>query len=155
MTPVLALLAAAQMYGQMMPPVRTPSRPAATAHPTPAPTPTPTPSPAPLPTAAVATPEQQDERCLAAFAYLAGREGEAGQAGRTGAMFFYGKLVGRDASVDLAGALRTAAGAIADRIQPELIRCSGELQAAGQAMHVVGQALAGVPAPSNTPTPQR
>jgi hypothetical protein len=108
---------------------------------TPAASPHPSPTPSAQPALPPGTPEEQDERCLAAFAYLAGQGGDAAEAGKTGAMFFYGKLAGRHPGIDLAGAMRTAAARIAATIRPELLRCSGELQAAGQAMTAAGGAL--------------
>lgn len=129
------MLAAGAMQA-MVPPV------AGAARPVPAPTQS---APAnPLP---VGTPQERDERCLAAFAYLAGQGGDAAEAGKIGSMFFYGKLLGRDPAVDLARGMRTAAGQITATLRPELLRCSGELQAAGQAMTIAGNALKGAAAP--------
>lgn len=133
---MLAVMLAAGAMQAMAPP-------AAGGAPRPAPAPAQSAPATPLP---VGTPEEQDQRCLAAFAYLAGQGGDAAEAGKIGSMFFYGKLLGRHPAIDLARGMRAAAGQIAPLLRPELLRCSGELQAAGQAMTTAGDALKGTTA---------
>ena len=101
---------------------------------TPAPAATPSPAPAPTPTI---SPDVADERCLAAFAYLAGDPAQtsaAAQANRYGTLFFYGKLMGRNPGIDLGASLRAVANDIAGQMDAETSRCRREVEAAGQAM---------------------
>lgn len=94
-------------------------------------------TPAPAPTT-----EAGDARCLVAFAAI-GSTGTPDQqeAARVGAMFFYGKLVGRRPALDLGAAMRTGAAEVQPQIKAEIARCGAELQAAGRAMQAAGGAL--------------
>ena len=91
---------------------------------------------------AARTPEQRDKICLAAFSYLAGQP-KTLEAGKLGATFFTGKLLGRNPGADLVAALRQAMPVLSAQLQPELLRCSRELEAAGNAMVMAGAALQG------------
>ncbi len=94
------------------------------------------PVPAPASTPAV-SPDVADERCLAAFAYLAGDPAQtsvAAQADRYGTLFFYGKLMGRNPGIDLGASLRGVANDIAAQMAAETTRCRREVEAAGHAM---------------------
>jgi hypothetical protein len=104
-------------------------------------------SAAPLPVA------QADARCLAAFSILANRQGtEVQRAAQLGALFFYGKLRGRDPGGDLKTLLTQAATAVGANGEAELRRCGEELRTAGEAMQTVGSAMT---APTPAPTPKR
>ncbi|WP_375380663.1 hypothetical protein [uncultured Sphingomonas sp.] len=99
-----------------------------------APMPAPVPTPAPPP---AVSPDVADERCLAAFAYLAGDPAQTSavaQANRYGTLFFYGKLMGRNPGIDLGASLRTVANDIAAQMDAETARCRREVEAAGHAM---------------------
>ncbi|WP_174297403.1 hypothetical protein [Sphingomonas bacterium] len=91
------------------------------------------------------SPEAADERCLAAFAYLAGEPGQGAQTSRYGTLFFYGKLMGRDPGTDLGAGLRRVVADIAGHMQPEIVRCSQEVEAAGHAMAAAGTAAQAAP----------
>lgn len=107
-----------------------------------------TPAPAvPSVPAAALTPEQQDARCLFAYAYLGGRPGQTVEAARIGVFFFYGKLLSRNPALDLTGVLRAAASAVGEDVSPELIRCGAEVTAAAGAMTRANGALRGAPTP--------
>ena len=105
------------------------------------------------------SPERADARCLAAFGMLASDpKPDVQRASQMGALFFYGKVLGRNPRVDLKAAMLEAAAMPAAQMQGELQRCGGELQRSGEAMQSVGTALAGsapaaTPAPRPTPAP--
>ena len=104
---------------------------------TPAPTSTPAPAPVVAPSA-----EESDARCLAAFAMLvSATNAQTAQAAKLGSLFFYGKLVGRNPTIELSAALARAATAVSADSRTDLTRCSGELQAAGGAMTAAGSRL--------------
>jgi hypothetical protein len=108
------------------------------------------PAAAPVPV----SPERADARCLAAFGMLAtDTKADVQRASQMGALFFYGKLVGRNPRVDLKAVMLDAAQTVGPRIQGELQRCGGELQRSGEAMQAVGTALVGS-APAAKPTPE-
>jgi hypothetical protein len=117
------------------------------------PTPT-TPTP-PAPAGPVGpTTEASDGRCLLAFAAI-GSNGtpEQQNAARLGALYFYGKLVGRNPRLDLVPLMRSSATAVQAQAQAEITRCGNELQSAGAAMQAAGTAMNGdKPAPSASPT---
>lgn len=101
---------------------------------------------APLP------PERADARCLAAFGMLVNQSDETVQrAGQLGAVYFYGKLLGRNPGIDLRTAIEAAAKAVGPNAKAELTRCGSELDRAGTTMQAVGSAMA--PEPALTPAP--
>ena len=110
---------------------------------------------APVPAASPAvTPERADARCLAAFGLLVkDPKPEVQRASQMGALFFYGKLLGRNPRIDLRAAMLDAATLTGAQAQAELQRCGTELQRSGEAMQAVGAALTGA-APAATPTPR-
>ena len=110
-------------------------------------------TPVPAAPAAPISPERGDARCLAAFGLLANEpKPELQRASQMGALFFYGKLLGRNPRIDLRAAMMEAATVAGPQVKAELQRCGGELQRSGEAMQAVGAALAGT-APTPTPTP--
>ena len=115
----------------------------------------------PAPVTAPISPERADARCLAAFGMLASDpKPDVQRASQMGALFFYGKILGRNPRIDLKGVMLEAATMPAAQLQGELQRCGGELQRSGEAMQSVGAALAGsapaaAPSPRPTPTPTR
>ncbi|MDB5696625.1 MAG: hypothetical protein JWN21_2168 [Sphingomonas bacterium] len=111
-------------------------------------------TPVPAPMAAPVSPERGDARCLAAFGLLANDpKPDVQRASQMGALFFYGKLLGRNPRIDLRAAMTEAAAIAGPQVKAELQRCGGELQRSGEAMQAVGAALAGT-APRATPTPR-
>lgn len=105
-----------------------------------APAPRAVPPPAPIPVGP--TSEASDGRCLIAFATI-GSNGtpEQQNAARLGALYFYGKLVGRNPRLDLVSLMKSSAAAVQASAQTEITRCGGELQSAGSAMQAAGNAL--------------
>lgn len=102
--------------------------------------------------AAAVTPEQADARCIAAFATMASSGKDPVQrAAQLGALYFYGKLIGRNPQLDLQTAMTAAAKAVGGNPRPELTRCGGELEQSGRAMQAVGQAMGGGPAAAAPP----
>lgn len=102
--------------------------------------------------AATVTPEQADARCLAAFAAMGSSDREDLQrATQLGALYFYGKLLGRNPGVDLQTVLTGAVAAVGKDFRPELTRCGGELERSGRAMRAAGQAMGGGTAPAAPP----
>ena len=110
---------------------------------------------APAAAAVPLTPERADARCLAAFASLAsGTDAGVQRASQLGALYFYGKLVGRNPGLDLKAAMLDASRMVALNTRSELQRCGEEMERSGQALIAVGNALGpNAPAPSATPTP--
>ena len=109
-------------------------------------------------TAAPST-EQADARCVAAFGAMATSDmAETQRAAQMGALYFYGKLVGRRPGVELKHVLLDATGAVAANPKVELTRCGSELQQAGLTMQAAGEAIAkeagATPRPEATPTPR-
>jgi hypothetical protein len=128
--PAMLAIIAAAILAQAAPVPRTAPAPRATpARPAPVAPPSP-------------TNEASDGRCLLAFAAI-GSNGtpEQQNAARLGALYFYGKLVGRNPRLDLVPLMRTSAAAVQASAQAEITRCGGELQAAGTAMQAAGQAF--------------
>jgi hypothetical protein len=115
--------------------------------------------PSPVPTTPAATPaispERADARCLAAFGMLASnQQADVQKASQMGALYFYGKLLGRNPGVNLSTAMLEAARAVAPDVRGELTRCGGELQKSGEAMQAVGSSMTGAaPAPRPMPSP--
>lgn len=113
-----------------------------------------TPTPAPL------TPQAADARCVAAFGIMGSdAKEEVQRASQLGALYFYGKLVGRDPGIDLKAAMLAAATAVAPNPKPEVLRCGAELQKSGEAMQAVGASIgaapaAPAPAPAAKPGPK-
>jgi hypothetical protein len=104
--------------------------------------------------AAMVTPEQADARCIAAFGAMGSNDKEEiRRAAQQGALYFYGKLIGRNPKVDLQAAMTAAATAVGKDFRPELTRCGGELERSGQAMQAAGQAMCGGTAPAASPKP--
>ena len=94
------------------------------------------------PAAPAPSPAQADARCIVAFGSMAGSDTEEVQrAAQLGALYFYGKLLGREPAVDLKAAMTAAATAVTANVRPELLRCGTELQRSGEALRAVGQAL--------------
>ena len=106
-------------------------------------------------------PERADARCLAALGALASSDKEEAQrAAQLGALYFYGKLLGRNPGIALQAALTEAATAVTPNPRAELARCGQELQRSGSALQAVGAAMRdGAPAapltPSPAPTPRK
>ena len=89
-----------------------------------------------------ATTEESDARCLAVFSAAAASEDKAAQeGGKTGAIYFAGKLRGRNPSVDFETVLRHAFPALKANPTQESNRCVAELQSMGAAMTTAGEAL--------------
>jgi hypothetical protein len=94
-----------------------------------------------------------DARCMAVFAVMAdGSEPTAKQAGVMGMIYFVGKLVGRNPTVDLEAILRSVAPDAAKDAATYLPTCGAELQTVGHKMTVAGEALSGN---SSSPIPHK
>lgn len=109
-------------------------------------------------TAAPST-EQADARCVAAFGAMATSDvPDTQRAAQMGALYFYGKLVGRRPGVELKRVLLDATQAVSASPKAELTRCGSELQQAGLTMQAAGEAIAkeagATPRPGATPTPK-
>ncbi|WP_375397755.1 hypothetical protein [uncultured Sphingomonas sp.] len=97
------------------------------------------------------TAEDADSRCLAAFALVAARKPDAGsadpnaakaiEAGKIGAIYFTGKLLGRNPQIDLEAAMRRVMPALTPVLTDETRRCAVDLQNAGLKLVSVGNAL--------------
>jgi hypothetical protein len=86
--------------------------------------------------------EASDARCLAVLSLIvASGDKETLQAAQTGSFIFVGKLLGRNPSIDLEAAMRTASAAMGENTRPDLVRCGAEITAIGQTMSRVGEAL--------------
>lgn len=106
--------------------------------------------------AAIVSPERADARCVAAFGAMANDDkADVQHAAQLGALYFYGKLVGRRPGLDLRPVMLDAAQAIGPIVKAELSRCGKELGAAGTAMQAAGQSIASPPTPPPPPTPTR
>lgn len=115
-------------------------------------------TPSPAPAASVqAGNEATDTRCLVAFAAIGSQQLTPAQAeaAKLGALYFYGRLVGRNPRIDLAAAMRGAAKPVETQLRPELTRCGGELGAAGGAMQAASRSLATPAAETPPPTPAK
>lgn len=147
------LAATLLLLAQAAPAARTPAAPIPAA-PTPA-----TPS-----LATAVSPQTADARCMAAFSVLGtdAKTPEILRAAQMGALFFYGKVLGRNPAINLPATMIDAMRTARATQKAELARCGAELQRSGEAMQVVGQAtgeagpaLAPAPAPRIAPTPHR
>jgi len=88
------------------------------------------------------TAEDRDGRCLAVFSLAASSEDKDTQeGGKIGAIFFAGKLRGRNPSVDFEKILRRAIPALEIKGGDDGERCGAELTAMGTAMTAAGAAL--------------
>lgn len=105
------------------------------------------------------TPERADARCLTAFGMMASNgQADVQRASQLGALYFYGKLLGRNPAIDLKATMLDAARAVAPDAKGELRRCGAEMEVAGKSMIAVGNALGGSApkaAPSPVPAPVR
>jgi hypothetical protein len=91
---------------------------------------------------APATTEESDARCLAVFSAAAASEDKAAQdGGKVGAIYFAGKLRGRNPSVDFETVLRRAFPSLEANSAQDGKRCVAELQSMGAAMTAAGAAL--------------
>jgi hypothetical protein len=89
-----------------------------------------------------ATTEESDARCLAVFSMAAGgTDTDAQEGGKIGAVFFAGKLRGRNPSVDFETVVRRALPAVEANTTADSARCVAELRAAGTALTAAGAAL--------------
>lgn len=95
---------------------------------------------APIP--AVAT-EASDARCLASISYLIGIAKEEQSKDLTiVAIYFAGKLYGRNPAIDLTATLKAiVAGASENDLRAEAPRCATELATAGEALQAAGTAI--------------
>ena len=92
--------------------------------------------------ASTVTPEQADARCLTAMGALASSDKEEAQrAAQLAALYFYGKLLGRNPGIALQSVLTEAATAVAPDPKPVLARCGEELKQSGLALQTVGAAI--------------
>lgn len=95
------------------------------------------------PTAAFKPVELADGQCLAAFGLVANsKDQQLVQAGTLGSIYFYGKLVGRNPSVDVASLLRSVGPGVTKDPSPQLKRCGDELAKSGDALTAVSKTLA-------------
>ena len=86
--------------------------------------------------------EDADARCLGVFSILAGGTDKTNQeSGKVGAVYFAGKLRGRNPAIDFETALRRILPALEANIASENQRCFAELRDAGAAMTAAGNAL--------------
>jgi hypothetical protein len=93
----------------------------------------------PSPTSAA---EDADARCLGVFSLEADSDDKASQDnGKVGAVYFAGKLRGRNPAVDFETMLRRAIPALEASLASEKVRCFTELRAVGTAMAAAGNAL--------------
>lgn len=91
---------------------------------------------------APATTEDSDARCLAVFSIAAGSDDkEAQEGGKVGAVYFAGKLRGRNPSIDFETALRRVFPALDANATKDRERCVAELRSAGAALTTAGAAL--------------
>ena len=107
---------------------------------------------------AATAPAQADARCLAVLGAIADSDQpELQRAAQLGALYFFGKLLGRDPAIDLKAAISEAARSVIANPRPEILRCGAELKASGEALKAVGQSLHDVPPPPLPPavTPRR
>lgn len=81
----------------------------------------------------------QDASCLALFASIAA-EPATKDAGAAGALYFTGKLLGRDPAIDLGATLAVAAPMLTDnaRVATEGKRCGAELEAISDTLKAAG-----------------
>lgn len=113
------------------------------------------PAPVPAPITTALSPEGGDARCVAAFSVMASSDQpDVQRASQLGALYFYGKLVGRRPGLDLSPVLLEAARTVALNVKGELSRCGAELGAAGTAMETAGRSNA-PPTSVQSPTPVR
>ena len=112
-------------------------------------------APAAAPVTPPVSPQVADARCVAAFGILGtDAKDDVVRAAQMGALFFYGKLLGRDPAIDLPAAMVAATGSARGNQKAELARCGAELQRSGEAMQAVGQAMSDAgPPPAATPVP--
>ena len=96
------------------------------------------------PTTAVFKPADiADGQCLVAFGLIANsKDQQVVQAGTLGSIYFYGKLVGRNPSVDVASLMRSVGPGVTKDPSPQLTRCGDELSKSGDALTAVGKTLA-------------
>lgn len=87
--------------------------------------------------------ELSDARCVAAFLVMVdeGKSDDDKQAATVGAVYFAGKLYGRNPNIDLTAALRGAEDEVGNNLKAELTRCGAELTTMGTAMTTAGNAL--------------
>jgi hypothetical protein len=93
------------------------------------------------------TPERADLRCLAALASITPGDSDQDRANgmQIGALYFAGKILGRNPGIDLTAALTSELAAVGSdkMLQGELQRCAAELQAAGDKLIATGSAMQG------------